>query len=61
MQIPGLTRLLMLDVRLLTLLQTRVRRGLKEQEGEMGGLYSSDQWSDVQVITSDFAADPHGL
>lgn len=38
-QILGLTRLLTLGARLLTLLQTQVRRGLKEQEEEMGGLY----------------------
>jgi len=38
-QILGLTRLLTLGARLLTLLQTQVRRGLKEQEKEMGGLY----------------------
>jgi transposase len=38
-QILGLTRLLTLGARLLTLLQTQVRRGLKEQGEEMGGLY----------------------
>jgi transposase len=38
-QILGLTRLLTLGARLLTLLQAQVRRGLKEQEEEMGGLY----------------------
>lgn len=38
-QILGLTRLLTVGARLLTLLQTQVRRGLKEQGEEMGGLY----------------------
>jgi transposase len=38
-QILGLTRLLTLGARLLTLLQMQVRRGLKEQGEEMGGLY----------------------
>ena len=38
-QILGLTRLLTLGARLLTLLQIQVRRGLKEQGEEMGGLY----------------------
>ncbi len=38
-QILGLTRLLTLGARLLTLIQTQVRRGLKEQGEEMGGLY----------------------
>jgi transposase len=38
-QILGLTRLLTLGARLLTLLQTQVRRVLKEQREEMGGLY----------------------
>ena len=39
-QILGLTRLLTLGARLLTLLQTQVRRGLKERGEEMSGLYS---------------------
>jgi transposase len=38
-QILGLTRLLTVGARLLTLLQTQVRRGLKGQGEEMGGLY----------------------
>jgi transposase len=38
-QILGLTRLLTLGARMLTLLQTQVRRSLKEQGEEMGGLY----------------------
>jgi len=38
-QILGLTRLLTLGARLLTLLQMQVRRGLKEQGEEMSGLY----------------------
>jgi len=39
-QILGLTRLLTLGARLLTLLQTQVRHSLKEQGEKMGGLYS---------------------
>lgn len=38
-QILGLTHLLTLGARLLTLLQTQVRRGLEEQGEEMSGLY----------------------